>query len=51
MVELNREYLVKKYGNDNLTNLIEINMTGNKIKKIDSNTFRGLTKLLDITVE
>ena len=45
MAELNRESLVKKYGKDNLINLIEIDFSRNQIRSIDSNTFKGLTKL------
>ena len=45
MVKLNREYLVKEYGKENLINLTEINLGGKNIKQIDSNTFYGLTKL------
>ena len=51
MVELNREYLVGKHGKMNLFNLTQIDLWGlgknekDKIKKIDSNTFKNLTKL------
>ena len=53
MVELNREFLVKKYGEDNLINLTEIKLSGNPLnrnskynfKRINSNTFTGLNKL------
>ena len=45
MVELNREFLVKKYGNEKLFELREINLYNHKITKIDPKTFKGLTKL------
>ena len=45
MVDLNREFLVKKYGKDNLINRNYISITCKEIRKIDSNTFNGLTKL------
>jgi Leucine-rich repeat (LRR) protein len=51
MVELNREFLVKVYGKEKLFNLTEIYLSGyckdkkDKITKIDSNTFKNLTKL------
>ena len=45
MVEINREYLIKEYGIDELVNRLTIDLSGRKIKKIDPNTFKGLTKL------
>ena len=45
MVELNREFLVEKYGKDKLFNETIIDISNNHIRKIDSNTFKGLTKL------
>ena len=45
MVELNREFLVKRYGKDNLINRTVIDIWINRIKKIDPNTFKGLVKL------
>ena len=45
MVELNREYLVRIYGKEDLLNLTEIDLSKIGIKKIDSNTFINLTKL------
>ena len=45
MVELNREFLVKEYGKDKLINEAFIIITDNHIRKIDSNTFKGLNKL------
>lgn len=45
MVEINREYLIKEYGIDNFVNSLNIDLSERKIKKIDPNTFKGLTKL------
>ena len=45
MVELNREFLVEKYGNDKLFELTEIDLRFKNITKVDPNTFKGLTKL------
>ena len=45
MVELNREYLVKKHGKEKLFNKASIWLDKKGITKIDSNTFKDLTKL------
>ena len=50
MVELNRKYLVKKYGKDNLINRTEIVIWNSQIKKIDFNAFQGLTKLESLSL-
>lgn len=51
MVEINREYLIKEYGIDKLVNCLSIDLSYRKIKKIDPNTFKGLTKLDSICLD
>lgn len=45
MVDLNKEFLIIKYGRDKLLELTEINLKSNGIRHIDSNTFKGLSRL------
>ena len=45
VLELNREYLINKYGRDQLKMLTEITLSCYSIRMIDVNTFKGLTKL------
>ena len=45
MAELNRDYLIREYGKDNLFNRTEIILDFKQFKKIDCNTFKGLSKL------
>ena len=45
MVELNREFLEKIYGNDKLQIISEMFINYKKIKKVDSNTFKELSNL------
>ena len=49
MVELNREFLVKKYGNL-LQELTHIDVNDKKINKINSNVFQGLTKIQTLSL-
>ena len=51
MVDLNREVLVKKYGKDNLINQTVIDLSRSQIRNIDSNTFKGITKLEILSLE
>ena len=44
MIELNREFLVKKYGKDDLINKTIIDISNNHIRKIDSNTLKGFSR-------
>ena len=45
MAELNREYLVKEYENENFIYLAKIDINFKKFRKIDCNAFKELTKL------
>ena len=51
MDELNREYLVKKYIKDDvLSNLTWLHLDRNKLKRINSNAFKGLVKLKTLSL-
>ena len=45
MVEINREFLIKQYGKDDLINQTLLDIAWKQIKKIDPNTFKELDKL------
>lgn len=50
MVELNREFLINKYGKDELLEETNIILINNRINKVDLNAFRNLKHLKELSL-